>query len=138
VIKTKNNLASAYLKQGKYSEAEDLYKQVLTRAHEKEFGEVTPTNKPIWMLAEDRQAGRLPAMNAGSDGVSSIAMRVPRQENSTVLTTLRNLAALYRRQGKFDAAETIDECAGRTTRNPAPSTGSHEKGQFNVNAPRKH
>ena len=28
VAKTKNNLASAYLKQGKYSEAELLYKQV--------------------------------------------------------------------------------------------------------------
>ena len=53
VAKTKNNLASAYLKQvfaaslssmefqhrhvlqGKYKEAEILYKQVLTRAHEK-------------------------------------------------------------------------------------------------------
>ena len=28
VAKTKNNLASAYLKQGKYKEAEILYKQV--------------------------------------------------------------------------------------------------------------
>ena len=28
MAKTKNNLASAYLKQGKYSEAELLYKQV--------------------------------------------------------------------------------------------------------------
>ena len=40
VAKTKNNLASAYLKQGKYKEAEILYKQVLTRAHEKEFGAI--------------------------------------------------------------------------------------------------
>jgi len=32
--------ASAYLKQGKYREAELLYKDVLTRAHEKEFGKV--------------------------------------------------------------------------------------------------
>ena len=32
--------ASAYLKQGKYKEAEMLYKEVLTRAHEKEFGKV--------------------------------------------------------------------------------------------------
>ena len=40
VAKTKNNLASAYLKQGKYKEAEILYKQVLTRAHEREFGAV--------------------------------------------------------------------------------------------------
>lgn len=40
VAKTKNNLASCYLKQGKYKEAEILYKQVLTRAHEKEFGTI--------------------------------------------------------------------------------------------------
>ena len=32
--------ASAYLKQGKYKQAEILYKEVLTRAHEKEFGKV--------------------------------------------------------------------------------------------------
>jgi len=32
--------ASAYLKQAKYREAELLYKDVLTRAHEKEFGKV--------------------------------------------------------------------------------------------------
>ncbi len=35
--------ASAYLKQGKYKQAEVLYKEVLTRAHEKEFGKVEGT-----------------------------------------------------------------------------------------------
>lgn len=30
--------ASAYLKQGKHKQAEMLYKEILTRAHEKEFG----------------------------------------------------------------------------------------------------
>lgn len=57
VAKTKNNLASAYLKQGKYKAAETLYKQVLTRAHEREYG-VSPDdkdNKPIWMQAEERE-----------------------------------------------------------------------------------
>ena len=33
MAKTKNNLASAYLKQGKYSEAELLYKQVEKKAN---------------------------------------------------------------------------------------------------------
>ena len=71
MAKTKNNLASAYLKQvpqytlkvsfnkrhfqGKYKEAEILYKQVLTRAHEKEFGSIDDKNKPIWQIAEDRE-----------------------------------------------------------------------------------
>lgn len=40
VAKTKNNLASCYLKQAKYKDAETLYKQVLTRAHEREFGTI--------------------------------------------------------------------------------------------------
>jgi len=35
--------ASCYLKQGKYKEAEILYKEILTRAHEKEFGSVDGT-----------------------------------------------------------------------------------------------
>lgn len=29
-------------------------------------------------------------------------------------TTLRNLGALYRRQGKLEAAETLEECALRS------------------------
>lgn len=32
----------------------------------------------------------------------------------TVNTTLRNLGALYRRQGKLEAAETLEECAVRS------------------------
>ncbi|KAG5447153.1 Kinesin light chain [Clonorchis sinensis] len=132
VVKTKNNLASAYLKQCKYAEAEELYKQVLTRAHEKEFGEVSTTNKPIWMLAEDRQAGLV----TETDVAQSLAARLSRQESQTVVTTLRNLAALYRRQGKFEAADVVDECAGRTSK--APTSAPHEKGQFNVNPPRKY
>ena len=62
VAKTKNNLASAYLKQGKYKEAEILYKQVLTRAHEKEFGSIDDKNKPIWQIAEDREV-RTPTLH---------------------------------------------------------------------------
>lgn len=38
MAKTLNNLASSYLKQGKFKKAEELYKQVLAQAHEKEFG----------------------------------------------------------------------------------------------------
>jgi len=35
----------------------------------------------------------------------------------TVTTTLRNLAALYRRQDKHEAADTIEEYASRLRRN---------------------
>lgn len=32
--------ATCYLKQGKFKDAEALYKEILTRAHEKQFGSV--------------------------------------------------------------------------------------------------
>ncbi len=35
----------------------------------------------------------------------------------TVTTTLKNLGALYRRQGKYEAAETLEECAMRSRKN---------------------
>ncbi|CAH8467255.1 unnamed protein product [Schistosoma margrebowiei] len=137
VAKTKNNLASAYLKQGKYAEAEKLYKEVLTRAHEKEFGKISDTNKPIWMLAEERQSGQLTNANKDiSETVQSMWSRISRSENPTVGTTLRNLVALYRRQGKFDAADIIDECASYSKTSSSVSE-PHQKGPINVNPSRK-
>lgn len=35
----------------------------------------------------------------------------------TVTTTLKNLGALYRRQGKYEAAETLEECAMKSKKN---------------------
>nr|CAD2198751.1 unnamed protein product [Meloidogyne enterolobii] len=34
-------------------------------------------------------------------------------DNPTVTTTLKNLGALYRRQGKYQAAETLEDAALR-------------------------
>lgn len=66
MAKTLNNLAASYLKQvrdtattprcydlltgdikGKFKKAEQLYKQVLTQAHEKEFGPIDPNVRGI-------------------------------------------------------------------------------------------
>ncbi|XP_065562626.1 kinesin light chain-like isoform X11 [Artemia franciscana] len=114
VAKTKNNLASAYLKQGKYKEAEILYKQVLTRAHEKEFGSIDGNNKPIWQVAEEREEMKrtngAPAPYAEYGGWHKAA----KVDSPTVTTTLKNLGALYRRQGKYEAAETLEDCAMRS------------------------
>jgi tetratricopeptide (TPR) repeat protein len=112
--KTKNNLASVYLKQGKYKEAEILYKQVLTRAHEKEFGSINDKNKPIWQVAEEREENK--------NNPDSSNTKVPYGEYSgwhkadspTVMTTLKNLGVLYRRQGKYEAAETLEDFALRS------------------------
>ncbi|VDO06791.1 unnamed protein product [Rodentolepis nana] len=45
----------------------------------------------------------------------------------TIATTLRNLGALYRRSGKFEAAEVIEECAGRPSKS---SEGAKGKSAF--------
>ncbi|XP_028967450.1 kinesin light chain [Galendromus occidentalis] len=105
VAKTKNNLASAYLKQGKYKEAELLYKQVLTKAHERRFGPTDPKNKPIWQLAEERELNK----DMGGIAAPTEPQYKATVDNATVATTLKNLGAIYRKQGKFEAAETLED-----------------------------
>uniref|UniRef100_A0AAX7VUU8 Kinesin light chain n=1 Tax=Astatotilapia calliptera TaxID=8154 RepID=A0AAX7VUU8_ASTCA len=112
VAKTKNNLATCYLKQGKFADAEALYKEILTRAHEKEFGSVNNDNKPIWMHAEEREeskVGRQHIQSKEKKSWISFFLNSP-----TVNTTLKSLGALYRRQGKLEAAETLEECASKS------------------------
>merc|ERR1712088_699719 len=93
--------------------AEILYKQVLTRAHEREFGSIDEKNKPIWQIAEDREENKNRKDNLpyGEYGGWHKAAKV---DCPTVTTTLKNLGALYRRQGKYEAAETLEDCALRT------------------------
>ncbi|XP_052697155.1 kinesin light chain-like isoform X8 [Crassostrea angulata] len=114
VAKTKNNLASAYLKQGKYKQAESLYKDVLTRAHEKEFGKVDGDNKPIWMQAEEREENKGKSKEGSPMPEYGGWHKAAKVDSPTVTTTLKNLGALYRRQGKYEAAEMLEECAMRS------------------------
>ncbi|KHJ41288.1 tetratricopeptide repeat protein [Trichuris suis] len=114
VAKTKNNLASAYLKQGKYKEAETLYKQILTRAHEREFGAITGDNKPIWQVAEEREENKYNSKDCGGSYAEYGGWhKAAKVDSPTVTTTLKNLGALYRRQGKYEAAETLEDAALR-------------------------
>jgi len=117
VAKTKNNLASAYLKQGKYKQAEILYKEVLTRAHEKEFGKIDNDNKPIWMQAEEREENKGKFKENVPFGDYGGWHKAAKVDSPTVTTTLKNLGALYRRQGKFEAAETLEDCAMKSRKN---------------------
>ncbi|CAB3398885.1 unnamed protein product [Caenorhabditis bovis] len=121
VAKTKNNLSSAYLKQGKYKEAEELYKQILTRAHEREFGQISGDNKPIWQIAEEREENK----HKGEPAVADQAgwAKAAKVDSPTVTTTLKNLGALYRRQGKYEAAETLEDVALRAKKQHEPIRG---------------
>ncbi|CAL8325801.1 unnamed protein product [Lota lota] len=114
VAKTKNNLATCYLKQGKFMDAEALYKEILTRAHEKEFGSVNNDNKPIWMHAEEREESKGKRKDCGPYVEYGGWYKACKVDSPTVNTTLKSLGSLYRRQGKLEAAETLEECANKT------------------------
>ncbi|ESN97320.1 hypothetical protein HELRODRAFT_114226 [Helobdella robusta] len=123
VDKTKNNLASAYLKQGKFKQAEMLYKEILTKAHEKEFGLSGDVTKPIWQYAEeqDDSKGRPRDMNTMKEYDNWQRSLGP--NGMTVTTTLKNLGALYRRQGKHGAAETIEEFLNKSRQQQQQQNG---------------
>merc|ERR1719383_924985 len=80
---------------------------------EKEFGSIDDKNKPIWQIAEDREENKNRKDNLpyGEYGGWHKAAKV---DSPTVTTTLKNLGALYRRQGKYEAAETLEDCALRS------------------------
>jgi len=131
VAKTLNNLASSYLKQGKFKKAEMLYKQVLRQAHEKEFGPIEGGDKVGNMLGKsefddgkdedpDGQNGNTPY---GDYGGWHKAAKV---DSPTVINTLKNLCALYRRQGKHEAADALENCALRS-RKDAVTVASNSK-----------
>ena len=69
-------------------------------------------------IAEDREENKANAKNnlplhTGEYGGWHRAAKV---DSPTVTTTLKNLGALYRRQGKYEAAETLEDCALRCSR----------------------
>ena len=110
VAKTKNNLASAYLKQQKYKEAEQIYKDVLTRAQEKD-----PSNKPP---APGQQQENSSGATGGNYDAQGGWYKTILSDQPTVTTTLKNLSLLYRRQGKYEAAETLENCAAKARKDP--------------------
>ena len=93
--------------------------QVLTRAHEREFGPGTESS-----LEDDGKRGKDNAPYGEYGGWHKAA----KVDSPTVTTTLRNLGALYRRQGKFEAAETLEDCALRSRQNVCTRLSS-----FNIN-----
>ncbi|XP_065191142.1 kinesin light chain-like isoform X2 [Sycon ciliatum] len=125
VAKTMNNLASCYVKQGKYKAAENLYRSVLEQAHTKEFGpgltEVAH-NSAVSRAKASRLTGQnnIEIQSQTSSLASAYAeyggwhRAMGSTDSPTVQTTLKNLGALYRRQGKMDVADTFDDISVRS------------------------
>ncbi|CAL2045241.1 unnamed protein product [Caenorhabditis brenneri] len=116
-IKAENNLASVYLKQGKYEEAEELYKTILSSVHEKVLGNFSDQNKPIWQIAEEREERNRKGEMADSFESES-ETKFAKIESGVIISTLKNLGALYRKQGKYMAAETLEGLALCTVKQP--------------------
>uniref|UniRef100_A0A1I7YE11 Kinesin light chain n=1 Tax=Steinernema glaseri TaxID=37863 RepID=A0A1I7YE11_9BILA len=112
VAKTKNNLSAAYQKQGKNKAAEEIYKQFLTKAHEKDFGKVTKQNKCIWQIAEEREEKHLRGEHLETDELIDAVKIV----NSSMMSTMKNLANVFRAQNKYQAADTLDDVVRRSKR----------------------
>ncbi|VIP00297.1 kinesin light chain, putative [Brugia malayi] len=113
----------------KYDEQQDaeiLYKQILTRAHEREFGKVADDNKPIWQIAEDREENKHKGGDTSSYQEYGGWHKAAKVDSPTVTTTLKNLGALYRRQGKYEAAETLEDAALRAKKQHEPPVSGHQ------------
>ncbi|XP_074087120.1 kinesin light chain 2 isoform X1 [Macrotis lagotis] len=71
-------------------------------------------NKPIWMHAEEREESKDKRRDATPYGEYGSWYKACKVDSPTVNTTLRSLGALYRRQGKMEAAHTLEDCASRS------------------------
>lgn len=120
VIKTMNYLSSAYLKQGKYKEAEELYKHILTQAHEKEFGKISGENKPIWLIAEEKEENKHKGEGGSTDNEQAERVKAAKVISPIITKTLKSLGDIYRRQGKYEAAETLEDVALRARKQHEP------------------
>lgn len=71
-------------------------------------------NKPIWQVAEEREENKHRNKENLPYGEYGGWHKAAKVDSPTVTTTLKNLGALYRRQGKYEAAETLEDCALRS------------------------
>lgn len=71
-------------------------------------------NKPIWQVAEEREENKYSRKENTPYGEYGGWHKAAKVDSPTVTTTLKNLGALYRRQGKYEAAETLEDCALRS------------------------
>lgn len=65
-------------------------------------------------MAEEREENKAKNRENAPYGEYGGWHKAAKVDSPTVTTTLKNLGALYRRQGKYEAAETLEDCALRS------------------------
>lgn len=68
----------------------------------------------ILKVAEEREENKHRNKENAPYGEYGGWHKAAKVDSPTVTTTLKNLGALYRRQGKYEAAETLEDCALRS------------------------
>ncbi|MBN3289894.1 KLC2 protein, partial [Polypterus senegalus] len=106
VAKQLNNLALLCQNQGKYDEVEYYYRRAL-EIYESKLGSDDPN-----VAKTKNNLGK--RKDPGPYGEYGSWYKACKVDSPTVNTTLKSLGALYRRQGKLEAAETLEECATKT------------------------
>ena len=106
MAKTKNNLASAYLREGKYKLAAQLYQEVL--ANEQEENPSNPVNTSSFSLRD----GATVTTTLKNLGIYPVLLW-PLES-----VTLSFLGALCRRQGLYEQADFIESCAMKSSEDP--------------------
>ncbi|MBD1874065.1 tetratricopeptide repeat protein [Nodosilinea sp. FACHB-131] len=103
-----NNLALVYESQGRYSEAEPLYKEGIL-LEEKLFGKEHPNlARSLNNLAElYRAQGRYNEAEALYQEALALRRQLPDAADSLVASILNNLALLYNLQGRYSEAEPL-------------------------------
>lgn len=71
-------------------------------------------------VAEEREENKHKNRESALYGEYGGWHKAAKVDSPTVTTTLKNLGALYRRQGKYEAAETLEDCAMRSKREVNP------------------
>ncbi|MCI5149028.1 MAG: CHAT domain-containing protein, partial [Candidatus Electrothrix sp. MAN1_4] len=103
-----NELAKLYYDQGRYSEVEPLYKQVLQFREKmlgKEHPDIVISNNNLGELY--RFQGRYSEAEPLYKEALRVSEKVLGKEHSETLTSMNNLAALYYFQGRYSEAEPL-------------------------------
>ena len=124
----------------------------------------TGDNKTIWQVAEEREENKGQNKGNTPYGDYGGWHKAAKVDSPTVTTTLKvwngwlrtpasfhhscpmkdiddlimshqNLGALYRRQGKYEAAETLEDCAMRSTSNKYPLDMNRQRSARRSNEP---